>query len=60
MARSRKWALGLGLVGFFGMMLGTGIQQVKADDVQDYGTVIGIVRCFTSPTYYLPFSLASN
>ncbi|KAK4160035.1 putative glucose-regulated protein 78 of hsp70 family [Cladorrhinum sp. PSN259] len=44
MARSRKWALGLGLVGFFGMMLGTGIQQVKADDVQDYGTVIGF-RC---------------
>ncbi|KAK4232619.1 putative glucose-regulated protein 78 of hsp70 family [Podospora fimiseda] len=42
MARSRKWALGLGLMGFFGMMLGTGIQQVKADDAQDYGTVIGI------------------
>ena len=43
--RSRSWALGLSFIGFFALLLSLGfVQQVKADDVSEYGTVIGIVR----------------
>lgn len=44
--RSRSWALGLSFIGFFVLLFSLGfVQQVKAaDDVADYGTVIGIVR----------------
>jgi heat shock protein 5 len=43
--RSRSWALGLSLIGFFAVLFSLGfVQQVKADDVSEYGTVIGIVR----------------
>ena len=44
--RSRSWALGLSFIGFFALLFSLGfVQQVKAaDDVADYGTVIGIVR----------------
>ena len=42
--RSRSWALGLSIIGLFGLLFSAGfVQHVKADDVQDYGTVIGIV-----------------
>ena len=42
--RSRSWALGLSIVGLFGLLFSAGfVQQVAADDVADYGTVIGIV-----------------
>ncbi|KAK3939099.1 putative glucose-regulated protein 78 of hsp70 family [Diplogelasinospora grovesii] len=38
-----SWALGLSIIGFFALLFSMGfVQQVKADDVQDYGTVIGI------------------
>ncbi|KAK0743115.1 heat shock protein 70 family [Schizothecium vesticola] len=41
--RSRSWALGLSIVGLFGLLFSAGfVQQVAADDVADYGTVIGI------------------
>ncbi|EGS19927.1 uncharacterized protein CTHT_0044200 [Thermochaetoides thermophila DSM 1495] len=42
--RSRSWALGLSFIGFFVLLFSLGfVQQVKAaDDVADYGTVIGI------------------
>lgn len=47
--RSRSWALGLSFIGFFALLFSLGfVQQVKADDVSEYGTVIGIVR--TTPT----------
>jgi hypothetical protein len=43
--RSRSWALGLSFIGFFALLFSLGfVHQVKADDVADYGTVIGIVR----------------
>jgi hypothetical protein len=43
--RSRSWALGLSFIGFFALLFSLGfVQQVKADDVSEYGTVIGIVR----------------
>ena len=42
--RSRSWALGLSFIGFFTLLLSLGfVQQAKADDVAEYGTVIGIV-----------------
>ena len=42
--RSRSWALGLGIISLFGLLFSAGfVQQVAADDVADYGTVIGIV-----------------
>ncbi|KAL2115885.1 hypothetical protein VTJ04DRAFT_10140 [Mycothermus thermophilus] len=41
--RSRSWALGLSFIGFFALLLSLGfVQQVRADDVSEYGTVIGI------------------
>ncbi|KAK3394905.1 heat shock protein 70 family [Podospora didyma] len=41
--QSRSWALGLSLIGLFGLLFSMGfVQQVRADDVQEYGTVIGI------------------
>jgi len=41
--RSRSWAFGLGIISLFGLLFSLGfVQTVKADDVQDYGTVIGI------------------
>jgi heat shock protein 5 len=41
--RSRSWALGLSLIGLFGLLFSAGfVQQVAADDVAEYGTVIGI------------------
>ncbi|KAK3303543.1 glucose-regulated protein [Chaetomium strumarium] len=41
--RSRSWALGLSFIGFFALLFSLGfVHQVKADDVADYGTVIGI------------------
>ncbi|KAK4666151.1 ATPase with role in protein import into the ER [Podospora pseudopauciseta] len=41
--RSRSWALGLSIIGFFALLFSAGfVQQVKADDVSEYGTVIGI------------------
>ncbi|KAK3682623.1 heat shock protein 70 family [Podospora appendiculata] len=41
--RSRSWAVGLSMIGLFAFLFSAGfVQQVKADDVQDYGTVIGI------------------
>ncbi|KAK0617252.1 heat shock protein 70 family [Immersiella caudata] len=41
--RSRSWALGLSIIGLFGLLFSAGfVQQVAADDVADYGTVIGI------------------
>jgi len=44
-SRSRSWALGLSFIGFFALLFSLGfVQQVKADDVSEYGTVIGIVR----------------
>lgn len=47
--RSRSWALGLSIVGLFGLLFSAGfVQQVAADDVADYGTVIGIVSAHTS------------
>jgi hypothetical protein len=47
--RSRSWALGLSIVGLFGLLFSAGfVQQVAADDVADYGTVIGIVSTHTS------------
>jgi len=46
--RSRSWALGLSLIGLFGLLFSFGfVQQVQADDVADYGTVIGIVSSNT-------------
>lgn len=51
--RSRSWALGLSIIGFFALLFSVGfVQQVKADDVQDYGTVIGIVRAPPPPRRY--------
>ena len=48
--RSRNWTLGFSLIAFFGLLFSIGfVSPVKADDVQDYGTVIGIVCCFPSP-----------
>jgi endoplasmic reticulum chaperone BiP len=42
--RSASWGLGLFLVGFFALLFSPAfVSQVKADDVADYGTVIGIV-----------------
>ena len=42
--RSRSWALGLSFIGFFALLFSLGfVQQVRADDVSEYGTVIGIV-----------------
>jgi heat shock protein 5 len=42
--RSRSWAVGLSLIGFFTLLFSLGfVQQAKADDVAEYGTVIGIV-----------------
>jgi hypothetical protein len=39
--------LGLSLIGLFGLLFSAGfVQQVAADDVADYGTVIGIVSSF--------------
>lgn len=44
--RSRSWALGLSFIGFFALLFSLGfVQQVRADDVSEYGTVIGIVSC---------------
>ncbi|KAK0707502.1 heat shock protein 70 family [Lasiosphaeris hirsuta] len=41
--RSRSWALGLSIIGLFGLLFSAGfVQQVAADDVTEYGTVIGI------------------
>lgn len=53
--RSRSWALGLSIIGLFALLFSTGfVQQVRADDIQDYGTVIGIVSSFV-PT---PFNFS--
>jgi hypothetical protein len=42
--RSTRWGLGLLLVGFFALLFSPAfVSQVKADEVSDYGTVIGIV-----------------
>ncbi|KAL2168709.1 hypothetical protein VTG60DRAFT_6935 [Thermothelomyces hinnuleus] len=42
-SRTRSWALGLSFIGFFALLFSLGfVQQVKADDVSEYGTVIGI------------------
>lgn len=39
--------MGLSLIGLFGLLFSAGfVQQVAADDVADYGTVIGIVCSF--------------
>ncbi|KAM7199650.1 Heat shock protein 70 family [Rhypophila sp. PSN 637] len=41
--RSRSWAVGLSIIGLFALLFSAGfVQQVRADDVQEYGTVIGI------------------
>jgi len=41
--RSRSWALGLSIIGLFALLFSAGfVQQVAADDVAEYGTVIGI------------------
>ena len=48
--RSRSWALGLSIIGLFGLLFSAGfVQQVKADDVAEYGTVIGIVSDIVLP-----------
>jgi hypothetical protein len=48
--RSRSWAIGLSFLGFFALLFSLGfVQQVKADDVSEYGTVIGIVRVLPAP-----------
>lgn len=54
--RSRSWALGLSIIGLFSLLFSAGfVQPVKADaNVQNLGTVIGIVRKFQFPS--LPLS----
>ena len=41
---SSSWGLGLFLVAFFAVLFSPAfVSQARADDVQEYGTVIGIV-----------------
>lgn len=60
--RSRNWTLGFSLIAFFGLLFSIGfVSPVKADDVQDYGTVIGIVCCLPSPFHAVkPLSQPSD
>jgi heat shock protein 5 len=56
MARSRSsMALGLGLLCWIALLFSplAFVQTVQADDVDTYGTVIGIVRSTAPPTRFL-------
>ena len=42
--RASHWGLGVFLIGLFALIFSPAfVQQVRADDLQEYGTVIGIV-----------------
>ncbi|KAK3492443.1 uncharacterized protein B0T23DRAFT_142298 [Neurospora hispaniola] len=44
--RTRSWALGLSILGFFALLFSAGfVQQAHANDTEAMGTVIGIVGC---------------
>jgi len=59
--RSRSWALGLSIVGLFGLLFSAGfVQQVAADDVADYGTVIGIVSTLPATPALAPVPASSH
>jgi heat shock protein 5 len=46
--RASHWGLGLFLIGLFAVLFSpTFVQQVRADEIQEYGTVIGIVGFFS-------------
>ena len=56
MTRSAKpWAFGLGILLWIGLLFcgPSFFQAAKAEDVESYGTVIGIV-CFPPATSYCP------